>query len=341
MAGGPIAVTMGEPAGIGGDIALKAWAARDHEALPPFFLLDDPARLASLADRLGLRIAIREISEPDEAEDVFAGALPVLSTPLVKPCIPGHLDPANATAVIASIETACRFCIDGKAAALVTNPIQKSALYDAGFAHPGHTEFLGHLSAEETGEPVTPIMMLAVEGLRTVPVTVHVPLRDVPGKLTTDLICETARITAKALREDFAMPRPRLAIAGLNPHAGEAGALGAEDRDVIAPAIEKLKAEGLIVTGPHPADTLFHAEARMHYDAVLAMYHDQALIPVKTLDFDGGVNITLGLPIIRTSPDHGTALDLAGTGRASARSLIAALHTARFMANIRAARVAP
>lgn len=333
----PIAITMGEPAGIGGDIVLKAWAARKTIALPDFFLIDAPGRLRALANRLGMSLQIAEISDPAEAHEVFATALPVLPIEqkgdLAAPVTPGVIEPENAASVIGAIEKAVALTFEGKAAGLVTNPIQKSALYDAGFSHPGHTEFLGHLCEKKTGVKAEPVMMLAIDGLRTVPVTVHTPLANVPAELTQERIEAVARITVKALGQDFAMGGPRLAIAGLNPHAGESGALGNEERDIILPAIEALKAEGLNVTGPHSVDTLFHSQARMHYDAVLAMYHDQALIPIKTLDFDGGVNITLGLPIIRTSPDHGSALDLAGTGRASAKSLINAIHMARFVAD--------
>lgn len=288
----PIALTMGDPAGIGPEIAAAAMAAMEGRI---------PIRF--LADRATLAAAI-----------------------------PGRPDSAHAPAVIRSIERGVELVRAGECSALVTNPIAKKVLIDAGFGFPGHTEFLGHL----TGAPRA-VMMLAVEGLRVVPVTVHEPLAKVPALLTSDLIVETARITAAALKRDFGIAAPRLALAGLNPHAGEGGAMGREEETVIRPAIAQLLAEGLSVTGPHPADTMFHAKARERYDAALCMYHDQALIPLKTIDFDRGVNVTLGLPIIRTSPDHGTAFDIAGKGIASAESLIAAIELAAGLAARRAA----
>jgi 4-hydroxythreonine-4-phosphate dehydrogenase len=330
----PIAVTMGEPAGIGGEITMKAWAARNQQAIPSFFALDDPSRLAALSDRTGIKVQIEEILDPEEANAVFPRALPVLSQALDEPSTPACIDPANGPAVIRSIKRAVDFVFEGKACAVVTNPIQKSALYENGFEHPGHTEFLAQLCQDRTGRKYTPVMMLAADGLLVVPLTIHVPLRDVAQLITQDLITKTVGLLSDALQKDFAMPNPRIAITGLNPHAGEAGTLGREETDVIEPAIATLQEKGIAVSGPHPADALFHNEARMHYDAALAMYHDQALIPIKTLNFDKGVNITLGLPIIRTSPDHGTALDLAGTGRASPGSFIEALHTARLIFDI-------
>jgi len=322
----PLALTMGDPAGIGAEIAIAAW--RSGEVADPFFLIDDPARLAALAPDL----ALAEIAEPAEAPGRFAAALPVLPHALPAPARPGRPDPANAPAVIAAIDRAVELTRSGAAAAVVTNPVNKRVLYDgAGFAFPGHTEYLAHLA----GAP-RPVMMLAGPTLRVVPVTIHIPLAAVPGALTRALILETARIAAAALARDFGIARPRLALAGLNPHAGEGGAMGREEIEVIAPAIETLRGEGLSVTGPHPGDTLFQPAARARYDAALAMYHDQGLAPLKALDFDRAVNVTLGLPFIRTSPDHGTAYDIAGRGIADPTSLIEALTLAARMARHRA-----
>jgi 4-hydroxythreonine-4-phosphate dehydrogenase len=245
---------------------------------------------------------------------------------------PGQPARENAAAVVDSIKQAVGLVQAGKAAAVVTNPIHKQTLYDGGFRFPGHTEYLADLA----GGGITPVMMLACPGLRVVPVTVHLPLARVPAALTTAAIVHAGKITAAALRDDFAIARPRLAVAGLNPHAGEGGALGSEEIDIIAPAIDALRAAGIDVASPAPADTLFHPQARAGFDAALCMYHDQALIPLKTIDFDHGVNITLGLPFVRTSPDHGTAFDIAGTGRASPASLLAAITTASAMATARA-----
>jgi 4-hydroxythreonine-4-phosphate dehydrogenase len=327
----PLALTMGEPAGVGGDITLKAWAARHEAAVPPFVVLDDPDRLNALAAKLGMAVPVREITDPGEAVALFDQALPVLPVRLGNSVVAGTPDPANGAAVIASIDRAVALVQAGQAAAVVTNPIQKSSLYAAGFRHPGHTEYLAHLA----GLTEEPIMMLAAADLRVVPVTIHVSVRDAVDLLTTNAIIHAGRVTAAALARDFGIERPRLAVAGLNPHAGEGGAMGREEIDVIAPAIATLRADGIDVSGPRPPDTMFHAAARRSYDAALCMYHDQALIPVKTVDFDSGVNITLGLPFVRTSPDHGTALDIAGTGTANATSLIAALKTADGMARNR------
>lgn len=329
----PLALTMGEPAGIGGEIALAAWRARRERAVPPFVLLDDPDRLAELAARLGWNVRVLPVTAPEEAAERFAECLPVLPVPLPAPVAYGRPDPANGAAVIDSIDRAVALTRAGRTAAVVTNPIQKSALYATGFRWPGHTEYLAHL-AGLAGEPV---MLLEGGGLRVALVTIHLALKDVPAAVTEAAIIATARTTAEALRTDFGIDRPRLAVAALNPHAGEAGALGGEEIAVIAPAVQALREAGIDASGPHPADTLFHADARARHDAVICMYHDQALIPLKTLDFETGVNVTLGLPFVRTSPDHGTALGLAGTGRASASSLIAALKTARRIADRRAA----
>ncbi|TNE41098.1 MAG: 4-hydroxythreonine-4-phosphate dehydrogenase PdxA [Alphaproteobacteria bacterium] len=334
----PIALTMGEPAGIGQEITLKAWERRQKNSTPPFYLIADPDWLKHLTERLGVSVPVAQIEAPMEALEVFEHALPVL--PLTLPATPELGRPCVQTAqtVIASIERGVSACLSGDAAAVVTNPIQKSALYDAGFQYPGHTEYLGVLAQKAQGQPTPPkpMMMLSHEALRVVPVTSHVPLSVAISNLTTDLIAEAARQLDQALRQDFGFHRPRIVVAGLNPHAGEGGALGREEIEIIEPAIEKLQSEGLDVKGPLPSDTLFHLAARMDYDAVLAMYHDQALIPLKTIDFDTGVNSTHGLPFVRTSPDHGTALSLAGTGTASARSLEAALVLADFIAARRA-----
>jgi 4-hydroxythreonine-4-phosphate dehydrogenase len=317
---------MGEPAGIGGEILAAAWE-RLRATGPAFVALDDPNRLR----RLGA--VVREIADPGEAAAPFADALPVLPLGVAVAAEPGRPDPRHAPAVIRSVERAVALARAGAAAAVVTSPIQKSALYQAGFRFPGHTEFL----AELAGGGVQPVMMLAAPSLKVVPLTVHVPLARVPGLLTVELVVRQARVVAEALRRDFGIPQPRLAAAGLNPHAGEAGAMGDEEERVVAPALAALRAEGIEVTGPSPADTMFHARARAGYDAALCMYHDQALIPVKTLHFDEAVNVTLGLPFVRTSPDHGTALDIAGRGMARPDSLIAALELAAAMARRRAA----
>jgi 4-hydroxythreonine-4-phosphate dehydrogenase len=327
----PIAVTMGEPAGIGGEILLKAWTQRRADA-PVFFAIDDPARLRGLAERFAIPCPIRPIKNPREAAGLFAEALPVLPVAVpVGDVTLGQARSATGKAVIAAIDQAVTLVQSGAAGAMVTNPIQKASLQAAGFAFPGHTEYLGHLAS------ATPAMMLAIEGLRVVPVTVHLPVRDVAANLTTAAIVDCGRITEAALRRDFGVAKPRLAVAALNPHAGEAGKMGDEEIRIIAPAIAALNAAGITATGPAPADTLFHPAARERYDAVLCMYHDQALIPLKTLDFAGGVNITLGLPFVRCSPDHGTALDIAAKGVADPTSLIAAIRMADRMARRRAA----
>ncbi|GAB5447323.1 4-hydroxythreonine-4-phosphate dehydrogenase PdxA [Gymnodinialimonas sp.] len=329
----PLALTMGEPAGIGGEITLAAW--RDARArLAPFFLIDDPQRIVALAAHLGLAVPVAPIAAPAEAAAAFASALPVLPVGPAVPLMPGTLDGRQAGAVLASIERAVALAMAGEAAAVVTNPIHKAALIGAGFTHPGHTEFLAALA----GVPRT-VMMLAGPDLRVVPVTIHIALQEVPRALTHDLIVETARITAAAMRDDFAIAHPRLAFAGLNPHAGEDGKMGRQEIDLIGPALATLRAEGIDARGPLSADTMFHPRARAQYDAALCMYHDQALIPIKTLAFDEGVNVTLGLPFVRTSPDHGTALPLAGTGTARADSLIAALTLAADIAGRRNRRI--
>lgn len=323
----PLALTMGEPAGIGGELALAAWRA----APCCFFAIDDPARLGALAERLGLEVPVVAIAGPAEAEAVFPRALPVLTQELAADVEPGRPDPANAAAVIAAIERAVALVQAGEAAAVVTNPIQKETLYRAGFRYPGHTEYLAALAGIDTA----PVMMLACPGLRVVPITIHLPLAEAVGALTTEAIVHAGRVTAAALTTDFGIAAPRLAVAGLNPHAGEDGALGTEETEIIGPAVSALKEAGIDAFGPVPPDSLFTPGARGTYDAALCMYHDQALIPIKAVAFDHAVNVTLGLPFVRTSPDHGTALDIAGTGKASESSLVAALRTAAAMARHR------
>jgi 4-hydroxythreonine-4-phosphate dehydrogenase len=285
---------------------------------------------------LGLPDAIEVVGDIGEAAACFNAALPVMPLALSVPVLAGQPDTRNAPAVLAAIELAASFALSHRASAVVTNPIAKKILYDSGFAHPGHTEFLGALAERATGRPSAPVMMLASEELRVVPATVHIPLREVPAAITLERIVAVGEITAAALRRDFAIAEPRLAVAGLNPHAGESGAIGREDEAIIRPAVATLASRGIRATGPHSADTLFHAAARQTYDAAIAMYHDQALIPLKTLAFDTGVNVTLGLPFVRTSPDHGTAFDIAGTGKASPSSFIAALKLAAQLARNRA-----
>ena len=323
----PLALTQGDPAGIGPDLALLAWLRRDS-GVPPFYVLADPAVLAARAALLGLAVPLRETTAADACR-LFADALPVLPLVAKAKGTPGMPDGSDAAATIEAITRAVRHVREGSAAAVVTNPIAKAVLYAAGFAHPGHTEFLGDLAREGwPGQPATPVMMIWSEALAVVPVTIHVPMRDVPERLTAALIVETARIVATDLRQRFGLAAPRLACAGLNPHAGEDGTLGREEIDIIAPALRTLRAEGIDITGPWPADALFTAGMRAQADVILAMYHDQGLVPIKALAFDEGVNVTLGLPFVRTSPDHGTAFSLAGTGRARPDSLMAALRLA-------------
>ena len=326
----PLALTLGDPAGIGPEIALAAWLSRGGlNPIPPFFLVADPAFVERAADRMGLPVPVAEI-DPETAAEVFPRALPVVALPsgATIAALPGRPDSVHAGAVIESITAAVGFVKAGRAGAVVTNPIAKYVLTRAGFAHPGHTEFLAALAVAPGRTPPKPVMMIWSPDLAVVPVTVHVPHRDVPHLLTQDLVEESARIVVRDLKTRFGLPRPRLVLAGLNPHAGEAGTIGTEDRDVLTPAVARLRSEGIDIRGPLPADTLFHARARETYDVALAPTHDQALIPIKTIAFDEGVNVTLGLPFIRTSPDHGTAFDIAGQGIAKADSLVAALHLA-------------
>ncbi|WP_448953178.1 4-hydroxythreonine-4-phosphate dehydrogenase PdxA [Labrys neptuniae] len=324
----PIALTMGEPAGIGPELIAMA-ATRRNDA--PFFAYADPALLSARAKRIGLDCPIVETDEAGAAE-VFPRGLPVVPLTNRAPDQPGRPDVAGAAAVIESIERAVLAVRNGQARAVVTAPIMKDVLYRAGFNHPGHTEFLGELARRHWQDEARAVMMIWSDTVAVVPVTIHIPLADVPGALTEDLIYETGRIVARDLEARFGIKAPRLAVAGLNPHAGENGALGSEDGAVISPAVNRLRAAGIDVRGPLPADTMFHARARAGYDAALCMYHDQALAPAKALAFDEAVNVTLGLPFVRTSPDHGTAFDLAGTGKANPSSFFASLSLADRMA---------
>jgi 4-hydroxythreonine-4-phosphate dehydrogenase len=332
-AGLPLALTLGEPAGIGPDLTLAIWQRRVELDLPPFYIIGDADFLHGRARALGFDVALAEVA-PTQAGDAFAHALPVVALDLPITAMPGMPDATSAPAAIASIRRAVADVLAGRAGAVVTNPVAKNVLYRSGFAEPGHTEFLARLAGEAIGKTLHPVMMLWSPELAVVPVTIHLPLAQVPARVTTDLIVETGRIVARDLAGRFGIARPRLAIAGLNPHAGEDGALGGEDATVVAPAVTKLIAEGIDAHGPLPADTLFNERARATYDVALCMYHDQALIPIKTLAFDHAVNVTLGLPFVRTSPDHGTAFDIAGTGKGDPTSLVAALSlAARLAAN--------
>lgn len=320
--GRALALTGGDPAGIGPDIAILAWLRRRETRVPSFYLLSDPSFIASRAKRLGIQAPIAEVTA-GTALDAFEHSLPVVPLNATFRDAPGQPDSGQATAVIESIDRAVADVQACLAAAVVTGPIAKKTLYDAGFSFPGHTEYLAHLA-----DAPRPVMMIAGPSLRTIPVTIHEPLAAVPVLLKVDLIVETVRVADRDLRRRFGIRKPRLAVAGLNPHAGEGGTIGRQEQTIIGPAIEILRSEGIDASGPYPADTMFHAEARKRYDAAVCMYHDQALIPAKTLAFDKAVNVTLGLPFVRTSPDHGTAFDIAGTGKARPDSLIAALKLA-------------
>lgn len=334
----PLALTMGDPAGVGPDITIDAWRALRTDG-PAFAVIADP----TLYTQRGAAVAA--LSHWRDAPAAFADALPVIAPPasaaLSAPVTPGAPDARHAAAILASIEHATHAALSRDAAAVVTNPIAKHVLYEAGFSQPGHTEYLAALTAAAPeAEPRGPVMMLAGGGLRVALATIHLPLSEVPEALTPERLERVIGVTARCLRRDFAIDQPRLALAGLNPHAGEGGTLGHEETHVLNPLAARLRAQGLAISDAQPADALFAPHARMGYDAVIAMYHDQGLIPVKTLDFDGGVNITLGLPITRTSPDHGAAFSIAGTGRARADSLIAALRQARAIADRRAVHAA-
>lgn len=338
--GGPLALTLGDPAGIGPEIVAKAWRELRTTG-PAFVVVGDHDSLAAAFPRGGAQ-AVQRVGAPEEAAAVFPNAVPVLDLPLTARVISGKPSAAYAAAVVRWIETGAGLALSGAVRGLVTAPISKKPLYEAGFGFPGHTEFLAELTAgAPMAGPRGPVMMLTAADLRAALVTIHLPLSGVAAALTTDAIVQIGRVLAHALVDDFGVAAPRLALAGLNPHAGEGGALGREEIDIIDPAAARLRAEGIDCRDARPADTLFHAEARTRYDAVICLYHDQALIPVKTLDFWSGVNVTLGLPIVRTSPDHGTGYDIAGRGLARADSLIAAIRLASDMADRRqAARLA-
>ena len=336
----PLIVSTGEPSGIGPDILLKVWSglqSGEIEDVGVFAIVGDPAILSQRAKMLGIDFESQICKTPAEVLNVFAttDALPVIPLANKLHGLPATPNSQDSAGIVESIETAVSWIKDRKARAVVTLPINKKSLYDAGFEYPGHTEFLGTLCEKWTDglSPARPVMMLAGPDLRAVPVTIHIPLKDVPSQLTTQDILETIRITDHDLKSRLGIRTPRIAVTGLNPHAGEGGALGVEDEAIIVPAIEQLKAEGINCWGPLPADTMFHAAARATYDAAVCMYHDQALIPAKALAFDDSVNVTLGLPIVRTSPDHGTAFDIAGTGKANPASFIAALRMADKMSS--------
>jgi len=327
----PLALTLGEPAGIGPDITFAAWRRRAELRLDPFYLLADPVFIGGRAKRIAPDLQIAVV-EPAAAAEAFVHALPVVDIGVTVSAQPGRPDQSSAPAALAAIRRAVADVAAGNARAVVTNPIAKNVLYRSGFSEPGHTEYLAKLAMETSGVAARPVMMLWSPELAVVPVTIHLPLRDVVRTLTADLVVETGRIAAADLKARFGIARPRLAVAGLNPHAGEEGTLGDEDLTIVRPAVERLNVEGIDARGPLPADSLFHQAARASYDVALAMYHDQALIPIKTLAFEHAVNVTLGLPFVRTSPDHGTAFDIAGTGSANPGSLIAAIQLAARLA---------
>jgi len=330
-AGPPLALTMGEPAGVGPEIIARAWTALTAGDGPAFMVAGDAALMRAQG------VPVQTVAAPSDAASAFARAIPVLDIPLPAPVRPGRPDPANAGTVADWIEQAVNLAMAGEVAGLVTAPIAKAPLYAAGFRFPGHTEFIAELTADAPfGGTRGPVMMLTAKDLRACLVTIHSPLAQVPELVTAERVIRTARVVHEAMQRDFGVARPRLALAALNPHAGESGSIGLEEIEVLIPAAAALRGEGIDITDPRPADTLFHDQARAGYDAVLCLYHDQALIPVKTLDFWGGVNATLGLPVVRTSPDHGTGFDIAGQGVARADSLIAAVRLAGEMAAARA-----
>lgn len=329
--GAPLVLTPGEPGGVGAEIAVRAWQSLRHKKKLAFALLGDVDHITRCCDIAGMPHKIVAVDSLGDVSNQFEEALPVLHRPLTAVATLGQFSAATAPWVTDCIIDAVDLCVSGAASGMVTNPIQKEALYAAGFKHQGHTDFLASL-CHERGLPAQDVMMLVGGGLRAVPITVHIALKDVPLKLTRETIVAQARVVDRDLRKRFGIATPRIAVTGLNPHAGENGSMGREEIEIIRPAIADLQALGLTVFGPLPADTAFFPQARANYDVILCMYHDQALIPVKTLDFHGGVNVTLGLPFIRTSPDHGTALDLAGTGKAQAESLISAIRLAAEMA---------
>jgi 4-hydroxythreonine-4-phosphate dehydrogenase len=330
----PLALSLGDPAGIGPEIIVKAWEVLRGETVP-FVVIGDAQSLSAAPGAVAGMV--RPVQTPADAGGVFADALPVFDLPLSTRIVAGRPSPAAAASVIRWIETGVGLALSGDVSGLVTAPIAKAPLYEAGFKFPGHTEFLAELAPSSEDGARGPIMMLSAAGLRIALVTIHEPLARVPGLITVERVVNAGLVTASALARDFGIVAPRLAVAGLNPHAGESGALGDEEARVIEPAVRALRQLGVDVTGPLPADTMFHAEARARYDAALCMYHDQGLIPVKMLDFWGGVNITLGLPIVRTSPDHGVGYDIAGRGLARADSLVAAIRLAAEIAQRRQA----
>ena len=335
MTPAPLALSLGDPAGVGPEITARAWAAL-RETGPAFMVIGDANLMASNSRSGGA--SVHRVGAPSDVANAFADAIPVLDLPLSEPVVSGQPSRAHAAAIIRWIETGAGLALGGKVSGLVTAPIAKAPLYEAGFKFPGHTEFLAELTgAAPYDGPRGPVMMLTAGGLRVALVTIHEPLAKVPALLTVERIVDTALCTAYALRRDFGIASPRLVVAALNPHAGESGSIGREEVEIVAPAVEALKAKGIEVRGPAPADTLFHTEARATYDAAICLYHDQALIPVKMLDFWGGVNVTLGLPIVRTSPDHWTGFDIAGRGLARPDSLIAAIRLAAEIAARRAA----
>jgi 4-hydroxythreonine-4-phosphate dehydrogenase len=329
----PLAVSLGDPAGVGPELICEAWARREEERLPPFFVCGGRGLLIGAARKRGLDIPVAGVAGLAEIEGACAEALPVLGRPDCR-YSPGEPDEAGARLALASLQAAAAWAVEGVVGGLVTGPIAKSLLADVGFTFPGQTEFVANASGVDADDAV---MMLAGPQLRTVPLTVHIPLADVPQRLSSELIVRRSIVVATALRDDFGIANPRLAIAGLNPHAGENGRMGDEELRIIVPAIEQLRAMHIEATGPHPADSLFAPRARETYDVAIAMYHDQALVPLKALDFDQGVNVTLGLPIVRTSPDHGTAFDIAGKGIADPGAMIAAIRMAGEIAARRAA----
>jgi 4-hydroxythreonine-4-phosphate dehydrogenase len=330
----PLAVSLGDPAGVGPELIAEAWARREAEQLPPFLVAGGAGVLREAGARRGIALAVERVADPFEAAGLFDRALPVLGAAADASYAPGEPGEEGARLALASLELATTLAVERHAAALVTGPVAKAELATIGFAFPGQTEYVAEASRVPADDAV---MMLACPQLRTVPMTVHCPLAEVPARLSIALIHRRAVIVARALEHDFGIARPRLAICGLNPHAGEKGRMGREEIEIIAPAIAALQADGIDATGPHPADTLFAPHLRPTYDVAIAMYHDQALVPLKALDFDHGVNVTLGLPIVRTSPDHGTAFGIAGTGKASANAMIAAIRMAGEMAARRAA----
>ncbi len=324
----PIAVTIGEPSGIGPEVVMKAWYKRREFAIAPFFVIGSADLLQAQAEALNLRIPLSIIKTPLQAPHVFQNTLPVIDLDYKGDFYFGNPIANTAEMVVSSIDKAVDFIFKGKARAIATAPIHKAALYDTGFKSPGHTEYLAKLCEDQTSEEYHPVMMLASEELCVVPLTIHVPLKDVPGLLNRKLLIKTIGTVHEAMKQYFGLPFPRIAVAGLNPHAGEQNSMGTEDSEIIAPVIELLKKQAIHVNGPMPADTMFHKSARTKYDVAVCMYHDQALIPIKTIDFDSGVNVTLGLPIVRTSPDHGTALDIAGNCLANPTSMINSLKLA-------------